>query len=108
MKMPDIRMAYSKALRSRNALRLFDGFRNEFSHVCQQFNSSRATRANPFASMLFYWPHLTRQVRVEGRIKRLSREESDAYFQMRPIASRMAIHASGILDYFACFSEESD
>src|SRR5690606_34416439 len=34
----------------------------------------------PFASLLFFWPALERQVRVEGRVEKVSAHESDAYF----------------------------
>src|SRR5436190_17963303 len=33
---------------------------------------------NPYAAMTFYWPHLNRQVRLEGAVERLSAMESDA------------------------------
>lgn len=49
---------------------------------------------NPYATLLFYWPELTRQVRVEGTVERVSREESDAYFQSRGELSRLGAWAS--------------
>jgi len=49
---------------------------------------------NPNASLLFYWADLERQVRVEGSIKKLSRKESEEYFNSRPIESRLAAWAS--------------
>ena len=49
---------------------------------------------NPYAALLFHWRPLGRQVRVEGRVERVSAEESEAYFQTRPHASRIAAWAS--------------
>src|SRR6185503_9197252 len=49
---------------------------------------------NPRAALVLYWPHLQRQVRIEGAIEVVSREESDAYFQSRPRLSRIAATAS--------------
>ena len=45
--------------------------------------------ANPRAALVFYWPVLERQVRVEGRVERTSAEESAAYFRSRPRGSRL-------------------
>jgi pyridoxamine 5'-phosphate oxidase len=49
---------------------------------------------HPWACVSFFWPELERQVRVEGRVSPLSAEESDAYFQSRPAASRIGAWAS--------------
>jgi pyridoxamine 5'-phosphate oxidase len=46
------------------------------------------------ASLLFTWRSLERQVRVDGTVERVSREESDAYFASRPIESRWSVYAS--------------
>ena len=51
-------------------------------------------RANPHAALLFHWAELERQVRIEGRVVRVSADESDAYFQNRPIKSRLGAIAS--------------
>lgn len=51
-------------------------------------------RAQPFAAMTFFWPSLERQVRIEGRVERVTAEESDAYFQVRPLGSRLGAWAS--------------
>ncbi|MCS6917015.1 MAG: pyridoxamine 5'-phosphate oxidase [Chitinophagales bacterium] len=45
---------------------------------------------NPYAALLFYWPPLSRQVRIEGRAEKLEAETSDAYFASRPTGSQVA------------------
>lgn len=45
--------------------------------------------ANPHAALAFFWPTLERQVRIEGRVERLSDEESEAYFHSRPKGSQI-------------------
>ena len=54
----------------------------------------REMDANPFVSLTFYWAELERQVRVEGRVRRVSREKSEAYFRGRPKGSRLGALAS--------------
>jgi pyridoxamine 5'-phosphate oxidase len=54
----------------------------------------RELEANPRAALVFYWRPLGRQVRVEGTVRRLSAEESDAYWSTRPPRSRAAAAAS--------------
>ncbi len=49
---------------------------------------------NPFATLLFFWPELERQVRIEGRVERVSEDESQAYFQSRPKESQIGAWAS--------------
>ncbi|OWK51076.1 Pyridoxine-5'-phosphate oxidase [Lonchura striata] len=49
----------------------------------------RELDSNPFASLVFYWEPLCRQVRVEGSVRRLPEEESDRYFQSRPRDSQI-------------------
>lgn len=49
---------------------------------------------NPHAALLFYWIELERQVRIEGRVERISDEESDTYFHSRPLMSRLGAIAS--------------
>lgn len=46
------------------------------------------------AALVFWWPPLERQVRVEGRAERVAEAESDAYFQSRPRGSRLGAWAS--------------
>ena len=44
---------------------------------------------NPSACLVFFWPELGRQVRIEGKILKLSKEESEAYFATRPFGSQL-------------------
>ena len=55
---------------------------------------SRELTANPFATLVFLWPTLNRQVRVEGRVEKLSRDRSEAYFATRPRGSQIGAWAS--------------
>lgn len=49
---------------------------------------------NPRAALVFYWPDLERQVRITGTVRRVTREESEAYFSSRPHGSRIGAWAS--------------
>ena len=49
---------------------------------------------NPYAALCFYWKELERQVRLEGRVEKVPTEESDAYFQGRPINNKIGAWAS--------------
>lgn len=49
---------------------------------------------NPRAALLFHWPELVRQIRIEGITHRVSAEESDAYFRTRPRGSQIGALAS--------------
>jgi pyridoxamine 5'-phosphate oxidase len=49
---------------------------------------------NPRAALLFFWPELERQVRVEGIVTKCSREDSVSYFHSRPIGSQLGALAS--------------
>ena len=55
---------------------------------------ARELDANPFAALVFYWEPLERQVRVEGRVARISADESDKYFETRPRESQLGAIAS--------------
>lgn len=63
-----------------------------YSHY--QSAKGRELAGNPQAAVAFYWPALERQVRVEGQVERVTAEESDGYYQSRPLLSRLACWAS--------------
>ncbi|TAQ89738.1 hypothetical protein B7494_g1917 [Chlorociboria aeruginascens] len=50
--------------------------------------------SNPYASLTFWWSELERQVRVEGRVERLTSEESQGYYDLRVRGSRIGAWAS--------------
>ncbi len=49
---------------------------------------------NPWAALQFHWVELERVVRIEGRVEKVSEADSDAYFQSRPLDSRIGAWAS--------------
>jgi pyridoxamine 5'-phosphate oxidase len=50
--------------------------------------------ARPRAALTFFWKELQRQVRIEGRVEKVSAAESDEYFAIRPLGSRIGAWAS--------------
>jgi pyridoxamine 5'-phosphate oxidase len=50
--------------------------------------------ANPRAALLFHWPAVGRQVRIEGPVRRIERAESDSYARSRSRASQLSALAS--------------
>ena len=60
------------------------------------YNSAKGQQmtSSPYAAMTFFWPSLERQVRIEGQVERVTAAESDAYFQVRPLGSRLGAWAS--------------
>ncbi|HSH52021.1 MAG TPA: pyridoxamine 5'-phosphate oxidase [Bacteroidales bacterium] len=49
---------------------------------------------NPYGSILFFWPELERQIRIQGRIEKTSKEISDNYYLTRPAKRRIGAWAS--------------
>jgi pyridoxamine 5'-phosphate oxidase len=54
----------------------------------------RELEENPRAALVFYWRAFDRQVRVEGRVEKVDREESEIYFRSRPLGARIGAWAS--------------
>jgi pyridoxamine 5'-phosphate oxidase len=54
----------------------------------------RELAENPRATLVFWWPELERQVRIEGTVTQTSSEEADTYFASRPLESRIGALAS--------------
>jgi pyridoxamine 5'-phosphate oxidase len=81
---PSARMLLLKSA-DENGFTFFTGYESR---------KGRELAENPRAALVFYWRPLGRQVRVEGTVRRLSSEESDAYWATRPPRSRAAAAAS--------------
>ena len=81
---PSVRMVLLKSFDERGLV--------FFTHYTSR--KGRELAANPRAALLLHWASLGRQVRVEGRVERVSAEESDAYFESRPLAARAGAVAS--------------
>jgi len=55
---------------------------------------ARELEARGTACLLFMWPELERQVRIDGRVERVTAAESDAYYASRPLGARLSAWAS--------------
>lgn len=55
---------------------------------------AREMTAEPHAALTFFWPELQRQIRIEGRIEKISAKESDDYYASRDRLSRLGAWAS--------------
>ncbi|MBV6625029.1 MAG: pyridoxamine 5'-phosphate oxidase [Rivularia sp. (in: Bacteria)] len=60
------------------------------------YNSQKAQELaeNPQAVLVFWWAELQRQVRISGRVEKVSETESDKYFYSRPLKSRLGAWVS--------------
>lgn len=59
-----------------------------------QSNKGQQLIENPWGAIVFWWAQLERQVRIEGRVEKVSDAESDEYFNSRPIGSQLGAWAS--------------
>lgn len=81
---PSARVVLMKGFDSRG----FTFFTNYESH------KGRELAVNPFAAIVFWWEPLERQVRIEGRVSKVTAAESDEYFYSRPLGSRIGAWVS--------------
>jgi pyridoxamine 5'-phosphate oxidase len=59
-----------------------------------QSRKAQELAANSFATLVFFWKELERQVRIEGTVEKIAAADSDAYFNSRPVGSRIGAWAS--------------
>jgi pyridoxamine 5'-phosphate oxidase len=81
---PSVRIVLFKGI-DRGALRLVTNYRSR---------KGEELATNPYAALVFHWPLLERQVRMEGRVERAPAAESDAYFATRDRESQLGAWAS--------------
>ncbi len=81
---PSARIVLFKGM-NKKGIRFFTNF---------QSRKGKELRSNPRAALVFYWPEVNRQIRVEGKIKKVTQLESDQYWQLRPLESRLGALAS--------------
>ena len=81
---PSLRMVLLKAWDNR-------GF---VFHTNYESRKGRELDENDRAALLFYWDAFGRQIRIEGMVEPVSAEESDAYFDTRPLGAQIGAHAS--------------
>ncbi len=75
---------------------LLKGIHNQQLVFYTDYESAKVKQINTNAAVAvnFYWPVLARQIRIKGKIQRLSHEKSAEYFQSRPRASQIVAFAS--------------
>lgn len=75
---------------------LLKGLDGGAMHFYTNYDSrkGRELSHNPHAALLFFWPELERQVRIEGHVRRISPEASTAYFHSRPFESQLGAASS--------------
>jgi pyridoxamine 5'-phosphate oxidase len=75
---------------------LFKGIKNGNFLFYTNYDSRKALElnSNPYAALVFFWPLIYRQVRLEGIVSKLTRIESEDYFRTRPRESQIAAWAS--------------
>jgi pyridoxamine 5'-phosphate oxidase len=83
---PSVRMVLLRGIdRTAGVLRFFTNYQSRKGHELEQ---------NPYGAVAIYWNRIGRQVRVEGRVARLSPADSDAYFRARPHGHQIGAWAS--------------
>ena len=83
-KVPSARIVLFKGLNPEG----FTFFTNYLSKKAKELDS------NPKAAIVFYWPWLDKQIRIEGKVKKVTAQESDEYWGTRPRESQIGALAS--------------
>lgn len=75
---------------------LLKGFDEDGFVFFTNYNSDKGKdlAENPQASLVFFWPELERQVRIDGLVNKIAAEDSTAYFHSRPVGSQIGATAS--------------
>jgi pyridoxamine 5'-phosphate oxidase len=75
---------------------LLKGFDQRGFVFYTNYNSrkGRELEQNPHAALVLFWQQLERQIRITGRVTKVSAEESDTYFESRPLGSRFSASIS--------------
>lgn len=75
---------------------LLKGFDEQGVTFYTNYNSRKGLDLdhNPWACLLFFWPTLQRQIRIEGPVSRISTNDSEHYYHSRPLSSRIGAWAS--------------
>lgn len=65
-------------------------------HFYTNYDSTKGQQiaAEPRVSLCFFWPHLQRQIRIEGSAEKVSAEQSERYFHSRPRSSQLGARVS--------------
>ncbi|MGI8952719.1 MAG: pyridoxamine 5'-phosphate oxidase [Chitinophagaceae bacterium] len=75
---------------------LLKGFNENGFIFFTNYNSKKGKELeeNPKAALIFFWKEIERQIRIEGNVEKLSANDSDEYFNSRPVGSRIGAWAS--------------
>lgn len=82
---PAVRMVYFRGLSAEQQIKFYSNYNSR---------KGRELAANSQAALLFYWHHLNRQIRIEGKVRRMASEQSAAYFASRPLPSQVSSYLS--------------
>ncbi|KIH46854.1 pyridoxamine 5'-phosphate oxidase [Ancylostoma duodenale] len=85
-----------KNMRPSSRVVLLKSYSSDGYSFFTNYNSRKGKEleGNPFACMLFYWPRQHRQIRVEGKVEKLSNEAAVEYWNSRPLSSRIGSKSS--------------
>uniref|UniRef100_W6NH33 Pyridoxine-5'-phosphate oxidase n=1 Tax=Haemonchus contortus TaxID=6289 RepID=W6NH33_HAECO len=85
-----------KDMRPSSRYVLLKGYDRDGFSFYTNYNSrkGRELNENPYACMLFYWPIVNRQIRIEGKVSKLPNEVAVEYWNSRPLSSRIGSKSS--------------